>query len=232
MVDEELTDMDTESDLEAPTGEDIAADEIEGDSSTDESVFDPTDLLAQLASLEEKLVLAETSLAEAEKLAAEYLDGWQRAQASFVNFRKRTENEQAQVQARANARLLSRIVPVMDDFKRAFEAIPEADAENPWLNGICLVQRKLQTVLESENVMPIEVKPGDMFDPNFHEAVLYQEVEGFDEGQIVTEIETGYTLADRILRPTTVVVAKERKSVTQPMEVENDNAAALDDVKS
>ncbi len=178
---------------------------------------DESDLAAEegedhLILLEEQLAQAEASLAEAEKLAAEYREGWQRAQASFVNFRKRTESEYAQIQAAANARLLSRIVPVMDDFKRAFETVPEGVREDTWLEGIRLVERKLKSVLESENVKPIEVAPKDAFDPNFHEAVLYQEVEGFDEGEIVAEIETGYMLGDRILRPSLVVVAKGRAS--------------------
>lgn len=168
---------------------------------------------AQLTMLEEKLAQAEASLAEAEKLAAEYRDGWQRAQASFVNFRKRTESEHAKVQAEANARLLARIVPVLDDFKRAFEAVPEEYQDNAWVKGVRLVERKLKSVLDSENVKPIEVNPKDAFDPNFHQAVLYQEVAGFGEGEIVAEIETGYLLGDQILRPSLVVVAKGHAAV-------------------
>lgn len=162
----------------------------------------------QLEVLTAQLENAEASLAEAEKLAAEYLDGWKRAQASFANFRKRTEAEQTQWRSAANAHLLSRLLPVLDDFKRAFEAIPEEDRDNPWLSGIRLVQRKVAAILESENVEPIPVEPHDTFDPNFHEAVLYQEVEGFYEGEVVAEVETGYMLSNRVLRPTVVVVAK------------------------
>jgi molecular chaperone GrpE len=178
----------------------------------DDSVVYEAEVVDGLELLEEKLAQAEASLADAEKLAAEYKDGWQRAQAAFANFRKRTESEQAQAQSTANARLLARIVPVMDDFKRAFETVPEAYRDDPWLEGVRLVQRKLKSVLEAENVKPIEMKSGDLFDPAFHQAVLYQEVEGFDEGEIVTEIETGYLLSDRVLRPSLVVVAKGRPS--------------------
>jgi molecular chaperone GrpE len=220
MTEEET--KDTMSNTEADATEEEACVELE-----DEATVQTGEIAGNLALLEEKLMLAEASLAEAEKLAAEYRDGWQRAQASFVNFRKRTESEHAQIQASANARLLARIVPVMDDFKRAFETIPEALQGDPWLEGVRMVERKLKSVLESENVQQIEISAKDVFDPNFHQAVLYQEVEGFDEGEIVTEIETGYMLGDRILRPSLVVVAKGRVSedvvdVTPDSDVEAD----------
>ena len=157
---------------------------------------------------EERLVELETRLTEAEQKAAEYLDGWQRAQAAFANFRKRNEAEQAHWRSTANAQLLARLLPILDDFRRAFEAIPEDYQTAPWLSGIRLIERKVNAVLESESVTAIELKPGETFDPHFHEAVLYQEVAGFAEGEIVTEIETGYRLGDRVLRPALVVVAK------------------------
>ena len=109
----------------------------------------------------------------------------------------------------------------MDDFKRAFEVVPEAYANDSWLEGLRLVQRKLKSVLDSENVKPIETSPGDPFDPHYHQAVLYQEAPGFDEGEIIAEIETGYTLGDRILRPSLVVVAKGQSS-GEEVETETD----------
>jgi len=159
------------------------------------------DLEAQIKALEEKL-------AETEKTTAEYLDGWQRAQASFANFRKRTTAEQAQWRSMANAALLARLLPVIDDFKRAFDAVPDTIKEDPWLSGIQLVERKVKTILETENVQQIKAEPGDIFDPNVHEAVLYQEVDGFNDGEIVAVVETGYMLADRVLQPSMVVIAK------------------------
>jgi len=158
--------------------------------------------------LDQELEAAREALAEAEKKAAEYLSGWQRSQASFENFRKRTTAEQAQWRSTANAALLGRLLPVLDDFRRAFAVVPDAIAEDPWLNGIELVERKVQTILETENVQEITVETGDLFDPNYHEAVLYQVVPGFDEGQIVAVVEVGYMLGDRVLRPSMVVIAK------------------------
>jgi molecular chaperone GrpE len=162
----------------------------------------------ELPPLEAKLAEVEASLAEAQAKAAENLDGWQRAQAAFQNYRKRTEVEQAQFRSAANAQILSRLLPVLDDFKRAFESVPEAYEDDGWIGGIRLIQRKVKAILDSENVKPIALEPGDAFDPKYHEAILYQEVEGFEEGQVVAEVETGYMLGDRILRPSVVVVAK------------------------
>lgn len=198
---EESADVSAESELVDSNGEASEA-EVKETTEAEEAVTDA------ITELQEKLSEAENHLAEAEKKAAEYLDGWQRSQASFANFRKRTEAEQTQLQAVANARLLSRILPVLDDFKRAFEAVPEEYQDDSWLEGLRLVERKLKTVMDSENVKPIEAAPGEPFDPHYHQAVLYQEVEGFDEGEIVAEVETGYLLGDRILRPSLVVVAK------------------------
>ncbi len=194
-----------------------AADEAEAGEAAAEDEADETEALAeQLETLEEKLAEAEANLAEAERKAAEYLDGWQRAQASFSNFRKRTQAEQTQWRSTANADLLSRLVPILDDFRRALEAVPEAYEDDAWLDGVRLVQRKLKAILDGENVSPIELESGDMFDPNFHEAVLYQEVDGFEEGQIVAEVETGYMIGDRVLRPALVVVAKGTERAPEP----------------
>lgn len=166
------------------------------------------DLAAQVSALQETLAEVEAKLAEAEGQAAEYKDGWQRAQASFANFRKRTQAEQANWRSNANAQLLSRLVPVLDDFKRAFDAIPEALEDNGWLDGIRLIQRKVKAILDTENVTPIDLEPGDPFDPKYHEAVLHQVVPGFDDGAVVAVVEAGYMLGDRVLRPAMVVVAK------------------------
>ncbi len=159
------------------------------------------DEAAQIACLEEQL-------AELEQKAAEYLNGWQRAQANFENFRKRTEAERVNLRKAANAALLARLLPILDDFSRAFHAIPEALAEDSWIEGVRLIERKVNAILESEDVQAIALEPGDPFDPTYHQAVLHQETEGFDDGQIVAEIERGYVLGDRILRPSMVVVAK------------------------
>jgi len=204
----------TEKDLDKQppvdvTDEDTGAEEsIAEEPTAAEDEGSAVDLETQVKTLEEKLAGTEAALAEAERKTAEYLDGWQRAQASFANFRKRTTAEQAQWRSMANAALLARLLPVVDDFKRAFDAVPDTIKEDPWLSGVQLVERKVEAILETENVQQIEAEPGDIFDPNVHEAVLYQEVDGFNDGEIVAVVETGHMLADRVLRPSMVVIAK------------------------
>ncbi len=180
--------------------------------------------------LEEKIQQLEAQLAEAQQKAAEYLDALQRSQASFANYRKRTEAEQVSWRGVANAALLSRFLPVLDDFERAFQAMSQDLAEHPWMGGIRLIQRKIAGVLEAENVKPIELQPGDAFDPLYHQAILYQEVPGFEDGQIVAEVERGYILGERVLRPSSVVVAKASSRVPEPeAELEGVNAVVIED---
>ncbi len=198
----------TDVKVESGATNEAAADAIQETTVDEEASEVRADFQEQLQLLEDKLAQTETQVAELEKKAAEYLDGWQRAQASFANFRKRTEAEQSQWRSAANAQILARLLPVLDDFKRAFEAVPESYEKDAWLEGIRLIERKLRAILDMENVRPIQLQSGDPFDPKYHDAVLYQEVEGFEEGQIVAEIETGYMLGDRVLRPSVVVVAK------------------------
>jgi len=156
----------------------------------------------------EEIARLEAQLADVEQKAAEYLDGLQRSQAAFANYRKRTEAEQVSWRSVANAALLTRLLPVLDDFERAFQALPAEFAGHAWLEGITLIRRKLAGILEAENVRPIQVQPGDTFDPLYHNALLHQEMPGFAEGQIIAEVERGYLLGERVLRPTSVVVAK------------------------
>lgn len=178
----------------------IAAESVE-EGAAPEACTAEEDAAARCACLEAQLM-------EAEQKAAEYLNGWQRAQANFENYRKRTEAEQVNLRKAANAALLMRLLPVLDDFARAFQSLPAELAADPWIEGLRLIQRKVNAILEAEDAKPIVLEPGEMFNPNYHQAVLYQEVAGFEDGQIVTEVEQGYVLGDRVLRPSMVVVAK------------------------
>jgi molecular chaperone GrpE len=139
--------------------------------------------------------------------AAEYLDGWQRTQAEFSNYKKRQEAERAQTVTLANATLLRKLLPVVDDFVRALETMPSDLGHNTWVEGIVLIKHKLDGVLESEGVKPIEAEE-QAFDPRYHEAVTYEETAGYEDGQIIGELQRGYTLGERVLRPALVRVAK------------------------
>ncbi len=145
-------------------------------------------------------------LAEAEAQANDYKDQWLRATADYKNYKRRTETERAELIRSASAGLILKLLPVLDDFDRAIANIPPEIAETPWWGGTQLIAHKLRTILDSEGVTAIEAQ-GQDFDPNLHEAVLYEEAEGQD-GKVIAELQKGYKLRDRVLRPTMVKVGK------------------------
>src|SRR6185437_3354119 len=150
--------------------------------------------------------IVETNLAnelEMERArSAEYLDQAQRTRAELINYRRRMEQEMQLARRFAAEHLIARILPVIDDFHRAINAVPDADRENPWVQGMLLIERKMWSVLESEGVRPIEAV-GKPFDPSVHEAVSIDS-DGGDT--VVEEFQRGYTLHDRIIRPAMVKV--------------------------
>jgi molecular chaperone GrpE len=147
-------------------------------------------------------------LKQARAEAAENLDGWQRARAEFANYKRRTDAERIEMSANAGADVLARVVPIVDDFDRAAATLPGELKDQPWVNGVMLVYRKLTGLLEQSNVKPIAVVPGDAFDPNRHEAITHEDSADIESGHIIGEVTRGYTLGDRVLRPAMVRVAK------------------------
>lgn len=160
----------------------------------------PTEEVDELTTLRQELE-------EQEAKAAEYLDGWQRARAEFANYKKRIEKEQEDIVKFANGAFIARLLPVIDDFERAFQTLPPNLMGMTWLEGIALIQRKLQMLLEQERVTVIETE-GQMFDPALHQAVTHEESEEHEEGQIIGEVQKGYKMGDKVLRPSLVRVAK------------------------
>lgn len=158
------------------------------------------------AAMEATAVL-EAELAAARSQADEYLDQWRRTAAEFQNFRKRQERERQELVRSGNAQLLMRLLPVLDDLQRAAQHVPEELRDNEWVNGILMIERKLWSVLEQAGVQPIEAEPGRFFDPHLHDAVLAEPSETIPSGQIISELERGYKLHDRVLRPAKVKVA-------------------------
>ena len=140
---------------------------------------------------------------EEEKAKAEAnLAGWQRAQADFINYKRRAEQEKEDTIKYANCELITNILPVLDDFERAFEAIPAGQSHAGWVKGIKLVERKMRSFLESQGVCEIQALK-EQFDPNIHEAIGQAEGE---EGVVVQELQKGYKLGDRVIRPSKVCV--------------------------
>jgi molecular chaperone GrpE len=135
----------------------------------------------------------EQALAAEKKKAAEYLASWQRAQADFINFKRRNEQERLDFARFASASAFIAMLPVLDDLERAGEK---------WVEGVRLVERKFKSSLEAQGVKQI-LALGMAFDPNFHEAVRQDKG---PEGMVLQEFQKGYTLNDKLLRPAKVVV--------------------------
>jgi molecular chaperone GrpE len=145
-------------------------------------------------------------LAKAQEDAKKYLNNWHRAEADFQNYKRRAEQERDELRRFGNVSLIINLLPVLDDFERAFSSLDSHLAGLSWFDGILLIYRKLRQLLENSGVTQIETE-GQTFDPRFHEAVAHTEGE---EGKVVSEVQRGYKLHDRVLRPAMVVVGKGR----------------------
>jgi molecular chaperone GrpE len=138
-----------------------------------------------------------------EKIKAESnLANWQRAQADFVNYKRRSEQEKEETAKFANAALILSILPILDDLERAFSSIPSRLAKASWIDGVRLIDRKLRSNLEMQGVTEIKAL-GEPFDPNLHEAAMHG---NGAEGIVVGELQKGYKMHDRVIRPTKVIV--------------------------
>jgi molecular chaperone GrpE len=159
--------------------------------------------------LAERVEQLERELEETKRSDAEHRSNWHRAAADFANYKRRTDEERATLGQFSNAVLISKLLGVLDDFDRALENVPP-DAHESWVDGVRLVERKLRNVLESEGVTPIEAV-GQPFDPNLHEAVVHEETADHPDNHVIDEVQRGYRLHDRVIRPSLVRVANNPK---------------------
>jgi molecular chaperone GrpE len=146
-------------------------------------------------------------LAVAEREAEENRAGWQRTAADFANFRRRTEQDRLQSLGLASEALLVKVLNLADDFDRAIGQLPPELAGQPWVEGIVAIDRKLRGLLESEGVTPMQAE-GRPFDPHEHEAATHEETRDAPDGIVLRELQRGYRVRDRVLRPALVAVAR------------------------
>jgi molecular chaperone GrpE len=146
------------------------------------------------------------SLDELRRDRDEYHDRWLRKTAEFDNYRRRIERERREQADQAVVDLLQELLLVVDDFDLALTTDPGGDAGG-YRKGIELIHAKLHDLLRKFGVKPIEAL-GTVFDPNVHQAVVHQESTGRREGEVIGELRRGYTINDRLLRPSMVTVAK------------------------
>ncbi len=159
---------------------------------------------AEIAELQKRAEEAEARAKEWQAKAAENLDGWQRSVAEFQNYKKRLDRDRETGKAIMKGDLIRRFLPVLDDLERALQNRPEGSA---WAEGIELIQRKMQSILDAEGVKRIPAE-GAVFDPNFHEAISYEPADGAESGRVIGVVENGYMLGDYVVRPARVRVAR------------------------
>jgi len=143
-------------------------------------------------------------LEEEKEKAQSYYASWQRSAADYQNFKRRVEQEREDLSRLVSAALIINVLPLVDDLERALQNVDSHLAGLTWVDGIRLIYRKFQGVLEAAGVKEIEAD-GHSFDPAYHEAVAFGEGE---EGKVISVVQKGYTLGGRVIRPAMVVVGK------------------------
>ena len=157
---------------------------------------------------DDQLATLKTEIERLQAESHEYLDGWQRARADFINFKRRTTEENSNSRARIAGDILTHFFTILDDLDLALENRPEEEINEAWIAGIELIRQKLILILQNEGVESIPTEPGSYFDPTLHEAVTYEDDHDYEEGDIISVLKQGYRLNDRVLRPVQVRVAK------------------------
>ncbi|MCS6842858.1 MAG: nucleotide exchange factor GrpE [Caldilineales bacterium] len=159
------------------------------------------------ADLSDPVVQLVQEYKEAVKARDAWEDKYLRAAADFANAKRRAEMRADSQILAARERILAAILPVLDDFERAFKAVPAEAQQSPWVEGFALIQRKLRATLEREGVTEIQAE-GQPFDPVLHQAVVSEPAAGVEPGTVIEVLQKGYTLEGRVLRPSMVKVAQ------------------------
>ena len=171
---------------------------------TSGDVAEDTSSDVKQSSAKAELESLKKQLAEAEFKVVEYKDSWLRSQADFQNYRKRLERDNELTYISMKGDIIKKVLPALDDLERALQNRP---TEDPWADGIELIARKLQNMLESEGVKKIEAL-GAEFDPKFHEAISHEPANGATSGHVIGVVQNGYMLGERVIRPALVRVAQ------------------------
>lgn len=171
---------------------------------TDENSFS-TEAVEEQTEID--LTSLQQELSSVQDKCKEFSEGWQRERADFLNYRKRIEREQAQQHQVVSSNILKKYLTVADDMERAMANRPAGAEMQEWWNGVELIYRKLNSILEAEGVQVIPAE-GQMFDPTLHEAITHEDNGDVESGMIIAVVQKGYRIGDRIIRPALVRVAR------------------------
>lgn len=148
----------------------------------------------------------DTRYAELEKQVEEAQQRYLRAQADFDNFRRRTQKEKEELAQYASMKLIDQLLPVVDNFERAIAASASNSDYESLAKGVDMIFRQLTQTLEAEGLKPINAV-GEPFNPEFHQAIMQVESDEYEEGIVVEEVQKGYMLKEKVIRPAMVKVS-------------------------
>ncbi len=149
----------------------------------------------------------EVELQEQRKLADENYQKYLRTQADFDNFRRRSRLEKEDFAKYASAKLIEQLLPIVDNFERALGVSRDSKDNDALIKGVDMIFRQLDQVLVGEGLTPIQAV-GQPFNPEYHQAIMQVESEDHEEGIVLEEIQKGYILKDKVLRPSMVKVSQ------------------------
>jgi molecular chaperone GrpE len=198
---------DERDDAGSPRGAELPENREEQDTTRRAGVSSELELLAARAEVR----LVEDELQKSKGERQELIDLMARRQADFENYRKRMERERGETYQRLAGELARQILPVLDNLQRACDAESSVESSESkefrnFLHGVELIAKQLNGVLENLGVVPVETV-GQKFDPHVHEAVATERTEEFEPDTVMQEIQRGYRIGDRLLRPAMVKVA-------------------------
>ncbi len=190
--------------------------------------------LAQGTEAEAGAIDVQSLQRKVERLKAEsehHLDQWRRTAANLENYRKRVEKERGNILEAGQATLIAQLLPVLDDLERAFQTLPPALRSLTWTDGVALIERKINVVLEQHGLKEIEAL-GQPFDPALHQSILQEDTSDYPDGQVMAVLQKGYQLHDKVLRPAMVKIAvneRDSKRASNAQQFEEETAEAETD---
>ncbi|MBC8104925.1 MAG: nucleotide exchange factor GrpE [Cytophagales bacterium] len=179
---------------------------VDDSPSNEPELEERSDAVSQDESLAGDNASFHSELEAANRRAEESQEAFLRARADFANYKRRNEEEKETLRSVMNADLLTRLLPIADNFERALQAASQTQDYEKLVGGVNAVYRQMQEFLTREGVTPIEAT-GEEFDPNLHNAVLREETTEYAENSVIEELQKGYLLNGKVLRPTMVKVA-------------------------
>lgn len=189
---EEVIDGQPEIELSAENVVELSADRLE---------------VEEEQSPEEQILTREAELAQAKAQISEHYAQLQRLQADFDNYRKRTQKEKEDLAQYAATRVVEAMLPIVDNFERAITSAQTSQDFEAFAQGVEMIYRQVYSLLEKEGLKPIEAV-GQPFDPKVHDAIVQMDSDEYPENTVIEELQKGYYLKDKVLRPSMVKVSR------------------------